>query len=87
MMLKLTRFPERAEDAYKREEGRAGWLEVYGETEPTAISVAEAPPAKGADHLYEYIWSLGYFGATIVASSARQEVPEGRTCRRRPTVF
>ena len=59
-MLKLTRFPERAEDVYKREEGRAGWLEVYGETEPTAISVAGAPPAKGADHLYEYIWSLGY---------------------------
>jgi hypothetical protein len=59
MMLKLTRFPERAEDAYKREEGRAGWLEVYGETEPTASSVAGTPPAKGAG-LYEYQWSLGY---------------------------
>ena len=58
-MLKLTRFPEQAKDAYKREEGRAGWLEVYGETEPTVSSGAGTPPAKGTG-LYEYHWSLGY---------------------------
>ena len=58
-MLKLARFPEQAKEAYMREEGRAGWLEVYGETEPTASSVAGTPPAKGAG-LYEYHWSFGY---------------------------
>jgi hypothetical protein len=59
MMLELTRFPVQAEDAYKHEEGRAGWLEVYGETEPTATSGGGTPPAKGVG-LYEYVWSLGY---------------------------
>jgi len=58
-MLKLAQFPEQVEDAYRREEGRAGWLEVYGETEPAVSSVAGTPPAKGAG-LYEYVWSLGY---------------------------
>jgi hypothetical protein len=59
-MLKLTRSPKLAEDAYKPEEGRAGWLEVYGETEPTVSSGAGTPPAKGAG-LYEYRWALGYW--------------------------
>jgi hypothetical protein len=56
-MLKLTRSPEQADDAYKP--GHAGWLEIYGETEPTASSEDTTPPAKGPD-LYEYRWAIGY---------------------------
>jgi hypothetical protein len=76
MMLKLARFPEQDEDAYKREEGRVGWLEVYGETEPTASSEAGTPPAKGAG-LYEYHWSLGY----LVPLPLSSRPPQGRSLR------
>lgn len=75
-MLKLARFPEQADDTYKREEGRAEWLEIYGETEPTASSEAGTPPAKGAG-LYEYHWSFGY----LVPLPLSSRPPQGRSLR------
>jgi hypothetical protein len=56
-MIKLTRSPEQADRAYGP--GQAGWLEIYGETQPTANSGDRTPSAKDTG-LYEYRWSLGY---------------------------
>jgi hypothetical protein len=70
-MLKLARAPAQAKDIYVPEEGRIGWLEIYGETEPEVSSADGKPPAQGAG-LYEYRWSLGYL------PSLSQDPPHGR---------
>jgi hypothetical protein len=57
-MLKLTRSAIHAEDAFKREEEEGGWLEIYGETGPTANSGTGTPAQKGAS-IYEYRWAIG----------------------------
>lgn len=74
-MLKLARAPAQAKDIYVPEEGRIGWLEIYGETEPEVSSADGEPPAQGAG-LYEYRWSLGYL------PSLSADLPHGRVLRR-----
>lgn len=73
-MLELIRSVVPAEDASKREEQEAGWLEIYGETEPTVSSGTGAPSEKGAD-LYEYRWAMGLLAPLPLSS----HLPQGRS--------
>src|SRR5690349_750939 len=75
-MLKLIRSAIRAEDAFKREEEKAGWLEIYGETEPTVSSGTGTPSEKGAG-LYEYRWGMGHLAPLPLSSNP----PQGRSLR------